>query len=36
MSAALTTDFDPRTLDIVSPEKYQREGYPHAECTWLR
>ena len=30
------TDFDPRTLDIVSPEKYQREGYPHAEWTWLR
>ena len=36
MSAAARTDFDPRTLDIVSPEKYQREGYPHAEWTWLR
>jgi cytochrome P450 len=39
MSAATgmgPTDFDPRTLDIVSPEKYQREGYPHAEWTWLR
>jgi cytochrome P450 len=36
MSAAMKTDFDPRTLDIVSPEKYQREGYPHAEWTWLR
>ncbi len=36
MSAATQTDFDPRTLDIVSPEKYQREGYPHAEWTWLR
>jgi len=30
------TDFDPTTLDIVSPDKYQREGYPHAEWTWLR
>jgi len=24
------------TLDLVSPEKYQREGYPHPEWTWLR
>jgi cholest-4-en-3-one 26-monooxygenase len=30
------TDFDPNTLDIVSPDKYQREGYPHTEWTWLR
>ncbi len=35
-AAANVTDFDPRTIDIVSPEKYQREGYPHAEWTWLR
>src|SRR5262245_21543815 len=35
-AAASVTDFDPRTIDIVSPEKYQREGYPHAEWTWLR
>jgi cholest-4-en-3-one 26-monooxygenase len=36
MSAATRADFDPATLDIVSPEKYQREGYPHAAWTWLR
>jgi cytochrome P450 len=36
MSSAMQTDFDPGTLDIASPEKYQREGYPHAEWTWLR
>ena len=35
-AAASVNDFDPRTIDIVSPEKYQREGYPHAEWTWLR
>ncbi len=29
-------DFDPRTIDVVSPDKYMREGYPHAEWTWLR
>jgi cholest-4-en-3-one 26-monooxygenase len=29
-------DVDPRTLDIISSEKYEREGYPHAEWTWLR
>jgi cholest-4-en-3-one 26-monooxygenase len=27
---------DPKNLDLVSPEKYEREGYPHAEWTWLR
>ncbi len=32
----MKTDFDPSTLDIVTAEKYQREGYPHAEWTWLR
>ncbi len=36
MSDAMKTDFDPSTLDIASAEKYQREGYPHAEWTWLR
>jgi cytochrome P450 len=35
-AAASDTDFDPSTIDIVSAEKYQREGYPHAEWTWLR
>jgi hypothetical protein len=29
-------DVDPATLDIVTPEKYERDGYPHAEWTWLR
>jgi len=28
--------FDPATLDIVTPEKYERDGYPHPEWTWLR
>jgi cholest-4-en-3-one 26-monooxygenase len=23
-------------LDIISPQKYEREGYPHREWTWLR
>ncbi len=27
---------DPATLDFISPEKYEREGYPHPEWTWLR
>jgi cholest-4-en-3-one 26-monooxygenase len=27
---------DAATLDLVTPEKYEREGYPHAEWTWLR
>src|SRR4029450_4725856 len=26
----------PATLDLASPEHYQRNGYPHAEWTWLR
>ncbi|HSQ02638.1 MAG TPA: cytochrome P450, partial [Burkholderiales bacterium] len=29
-------DFDPATLDIATPEHYERNGYPHAEWTWLR
>jgi cholest-4-en-3-one 26-monooxygenase len=29
-------DFDPATLDIMSPEHYERHGYPHPEWTWLR
>ena len=35
-STPVFEDFDPATLDVISPEKYQREGYPHAEWTWLR
>lgn len=29
-------DFDPATLDLATPEHYERHGYPHAEWTWLR
>jgi cholest-4-en-3-one 26-monooxygenase len=29
-------DFDLDTLDIMSPEHYERGGYPHAEWTHLR
>jgi cytochrome P450 len=29
-------ELDPATLDIASPEHYERHGYPHAEWTWLR
>ena len=29
-------DFDPAGLDVISDEKYETEGYPHAEWTWLR
>jgi len=38
MSSAprLPEPVDPRALDVISPEKYEREGYPHAEWTWLR
>jgi cytochrome P450 len=30
------SDLDPATLDIASPEHYERNGYPHSEWTWLR
>lgn len=33
---SLPDDLDASTLDIVSPEKYERDGYPHPEWTWLR
>jgi cytochrome P450 len=29
-------EFDPATLDVASPEHYERHGYPHPEWTWLR
>jgi cytochrome P450 len=29
-------NLDPATLDVASPEHYERNGYPHAEWTWLR
>jgi cholest-4-en-3-one 26-monooxygenase len=28
--------FDPATIDVVTPEHYERNGYPHPEWTWLR
>jgi cholest-4-en-3-one 26-monooxygenase len=27
---------DPATLDIMTPEHYEQNGYPHREWTWLR
>jgi cholest-4-en-3-one 26-monooxygenase len=35
-ASPLPDDLDPRSLDVISPEKYEREGYPHLEWTWLR
>ena len=29
-------EYDGATLDIISPEHYERHGYPHPEWTWLR
>jgi cholest-4-en-3-one 26-monooxygenase len=29
-------DFDPATLDLMTPEHYERNGYPHGEWAWLR
>ena len=29
-------EFDPATLDIATPEHYERHGYPHAEWKWIR
>ena len=33
---AARQEFDPRSLDIINPEHYERHGYPHPEWTWLR
>jgi cholest-4-en-3-one 26-monooxygenase len=35
-AATLPDSTDPAHLDVITPEKYEREGYPHAEWTWLR
>jgi cholest-4-en-3-one 26-monooxygenase len=35
-SLALPEGFDPDRLDLISGEKFEREGYPHAEWAWLR
>lgn len=32
----LPDSLDPTTLDFFTPEKYERDGYPHPEWTWLR
>jgi cholest-4-en-3-one 26-monooxygenase len=32
----MTASFDPRTLDVASPEHYEKNGYPHREWAWLR
>ena len=29
-------EFDLRTIDVISPEHYERNGYPHAEWKYLR
>ncbi len=38
MSSAvpIATDIDPKTLDFITPDTYQKNGYPHPEWTWLR
>ena len=32
----MTASLDPRTLDVATPEHYERNGYPHREWAWLR
>ena len=29
-------EFDPATLDLITPEHYEANGYPHGEWAWLR
>ncbi len=29
-------ELDPKTLDVITPEHYEENGYPHAEWTWMR
>ena len=36
MQVTARSDFDPATLDVATAEHYERNGYPHAEWTWLR
>jgi len=36
MAHALVSEFDPATIDVITPEHYERGGYPHAEWRWLR
>jgi len=32
----IAADIDPKTLDFITPQTYQNNGYPHPEWTWLR
>lgn len=34
--AATRREFDLATLDVITPEHYEQNGYPHAEWAWLR
>ena len=36
MTTAIAGELDPATLDIATPEHYEKHGYPHAEWAWLR
>ncbi len=36
MSNAPAPEFDLRTIDVISPEHFERNGYPHAEWKYLR
>ncbi len=29
-------ELDPQTLDLITAEHYEENGYPHAEWTWIR
>jgi cholest-4-en-3-one 26-monooxygenase len=35
-ATSIPDDVAAESLDIISPQKYEREGYPHREWTWLR
>src|SRR5262245_10416269 len=36
MMHASQREFEPATLDLITPDHYVRNGYPHPEWTWLR
>lgn len=36
MSTSQAPEFDLRSIDVISPEHYERNGYPHAEWKYLR
>jgi cholest-4-en-3-one 26-monooxygenase len=35
-AVVLADSTDPASLDVITPEKYERDGYPHPEWAWLR